>query len=86
MKLLRVVPINEDGTTNEDVQYECWHPLAIVRLEKQLPIQIDQPYFCAVDYKYDSVLHEICNALGWQGGTLTDVVKEIKRLRKGDEK
>jgi|GEM_PF-2010528 len=32
----------------------------------------------------ESCLHEICHALGWQGGTIHQVIDEIKRLRRRD--
>lgn len=31
--------------------------------------------------KYDSTLHEVCAALGWQGGTIHQALAEIKRLK-----
>lgn len=33
----------------------------------------------------DTALREVCAALGWQGGTIHQVVEEIKRLRAGRE-
>ena len=82
MKLLRVIPIDENGMTDEDIQYECWHPLAIAVIKKGQNPVVKQPYFCAVDYEYGSILDSILDALGWQGGTLHQALKEIKRLKK----
>jgi hypothetical protein len=85
MKLLKVIPINEDGSTDENVQYECWHPLGILSLKKETTPVVKQPYFCAVDYDYGSVLDSILDALGWQGGTLHQALDEIRRLKKEDK-
>jgi len=46
--------------------------------------EMSKPTCLAVEYEYESVLHEICNALGWQGGTIHQVVSEIKRLKEKD--
>jgi hypothetical protein len=84
MKLLRVVHLNGDGTTNEDIQYECWHPLGIRLIKRGEIPHIKQPYFCAVDYEYGSILDSIIDALGWQGGTLHQALNEIKRLKRNE--
>lgn len=79
MKLLRVVEVNENGSTDEPVNHECYHPLQIKELLNGNRIE---PICCAVEYEYDSVLREICVALGWQGGTIHQAIEEIKRLKR----
>ena len=45
-------------------------------------LDIDQPVPI-----FDSQLHELCVALGWQGGTYHQVLAEVKRLKSfADEK
>jgi hypothetical protein len=53
--LLRILP-NDERRTN-------WKG---VRICKKLDGGID---CIAIPYEYDSILKEICNALGWLGGT-----------------
>ena len=38
--------------------------------------------YYAREYDYESDLESIYKALGWQGGTIHQVVEEIKRLKK----
>lgn len=35
-----------------------------------------------VDPTTESLLHEVCIALGWQGGTRVQVIEEIERLKR----
>lgn len=72
--LLRSVPVD----SKEPVNLVCYHP---VQIEKLLAGENVEPQCLAVDYEYDSLLHEICVALGWQGGTRQQVLDEIRKLR-----
>jgi len=38
--------------------------------------------FCFKELEYDSILQMLCEALSWQGGTIHQVIDEIKRLKK----
>lgn len=67
-ELLKIIPLG----SSEPVQFVCYHP------------DMQQPVCLAVKYEYESILHEIVTALGWQGGTIHQVVEEIKRLKKKD--
>jgi hypothetical protein len=88
-ELLRVVPID----STEPVSFVCYHPIAEKYLMKKArgeesffddDEEMSKPTCLAVEYEYESVLHEICSALGWQGGTINQVVSEIKRLKEKD--
>jgi hypothetical protein len=88
-ELLRVVSID----SKEPVNFVCYHPIAEKYLLKKArgeetffddDDEMSKPTCLAVEYEYESVLHEICNALGWQGGTIHQVVSEIKRLKEKD--
>ncbi len=58
--------------------YMCFSPQQVKDLLKGKP----QVPMCYVGvYNYDSVLHEICDILGWQGGTISQVREEIFRLQ-----
>ena len=84
-KLLKVVSI-EDETT--PVNYVCYHPISekYLRRGQTMPDGRDpKPDCLAVEYEYDSVLREICVALGWQGGTRSDAIAEIKRLVRNEK-
>lgn len=84
-ELLRVVPLE----SKEPVSLVCYHPIAEKYLLKaargESSLFDDDPDMCkptclAVEYEYDSILHELCCALGWQGGTLSQAMGEVKRL------
>ena len=82
-KLLRAIPATDQETP---VQYVCIHPVVWKRLMRgettdMLTEEPYEPTCLANDYEYESVLHEVCVALGWQGGTIHQVVEEVKRLR-----
>jgi hypothetical protein len=77
MRLLRVVELI-NGETKEPVNYVCYHPIAEKRLRQR---EYADPECCAVDYEYESLLDGICQALGWNGGTLSQVIDEIKKLK-----
>lgn len=85
--LLKKLPLDE--TT--PVQYVCFHPIVASELLKGNTIndftdEKYEPSCMAVEYEYEygSILHEVCNALGWQGGTIHQVVEEINKLRKNN--
>jgi hypothetical protein len=82
LKLLRVVPPDSE----EPVNHVCYHPIAEARLRRGETHMLNgdpiEPICLAVDYEYESPLHQICTALGWQGGTIHQVIDEIKRLKK----
>ena len=48
MKLLRVVPIEDDGSCYEKVNHVCYHP---VQISKLLEGENVKPCCCAVDYE-----------------------------------
>ena len=84
-ELLRVVPLE----SREPVSLVCYHPIAekyllkAARGESSLfddDPDMRAPTCLAVEYEYDSVLHELCCALGWQGGTLSQAMDEVKML------
>lgn len=81
MKLLRVVDLD----SKEPVNYVCYHPISEAKLRLGEIYHFDgepvEPECLAVDYEYESILHEVCFALGWQGGTIHQVIEEIKRLK-----
>jgi hypothetical protein len=79
MKLYRAVELDKDGNTDIPVRAVCYHPLGEAKLRRG-DTSIN-PDFCIVEYEYESVLAELCDALGWQGGTLVDAIKEVKRLK-----
>lgn len=56
--------------------------MAYYVFDEKNPTECTSPVFLIRPYEYDSVLREICVALGWQGGTRQLVIDEIKRLRK----
>ena len=80
MKLLEVVPINGDGNTERPVSCVCYHPIAEKRLRNG---EKAEPMYCAVeiDEEIPSILSMLTNACGWQGGTIHQVIEEIKRLK-----
>jgi hypothetical protein len=82
LRLLRVVPLD----SKEPVNHVCYHPISEAKLRRGEMFHMDGepvgPVCLAVDYEYESPLHEICAALGWQGGTIHQVIDEIKRLKK----
>ena len=85
MKILKVIPQNE-VEAGVPVLYVCYHPICASKLERGITTmgltgEKIKPYCCAVDYDYDTSLAELCEALGWQGGSWDMAVKEVKRLR-----
>jgi len=81
--LLKTYPASD---TETPVQYVCIHPLVWRDLMNGETVnrftgEPHEPDCLANNYGYDSVLHEICEVLGWQGGTIHQVVEEIKRLK-----
>jgi hypothetical protein len=76
--LLRIIPLDD---THTPVKYVCYHPIAEKNLLNGERGDHAQRVDYAVEYNYDSVLHEICSVLGWQGGTIWQVIDEIKRLK-----
>jgi len=73
-ELLRRVNLD----SNEPVNFVCYHPLAE---QKILKGEHAEPSCLAVEYEYESVLHNICALLGWQGGTLQQVTDGVKKLQ-----
>lgn len=49
--------------------------------EEEIEKRIEKEKIKSQSNEYDSVLHELCIALGWQGGTIHQVIAEIKRLK-----
>ena len=78
MKLYEAVSINQDGNTEIPVSGVVYHPIAENRLKRGEPAE---PMFCIRELEYDSILSMLTEALGWQGGTIHEVVDEIKRLK-----
>lgn len=78
MNLYEAVLIDSEGNTKEPVLAVCYHPIAEKRLKNG---ENAEPMFCIKELEYDSILSMLCNALGWQGGTIYQVVEEIKRLK-----
>ena len=76
-ELLRVLPLDYD----KPIQLVCYHPVAERHLILGDDKELAQPTCLAVEYEYDSVLHELCAALGWQGGVLSHAIAEVKRLK-----
>lgn len=74
MELLRVIP----KESNEPVNHVCYHPVQVKYLMQG---ESQKPICYAVPYEYNSILHEICDLLGWQGGTISQVREEILRLK-----
>lgn len=70
---LRKIPIN----STEPVKYVCYHPVAEKWLKEGKPAE---PSCLANDYEFDTPTHELCNIFGWQGGTIHQVVAEVRRL------
>ena len=64
--------------------------LRIITNNEAMRIDTRQIYHCtnsenlhlATPYQYESILHELCVILGWQGGTRQQVIDEVKRLKK----
>jgi hypothetical protein len=77
-ELLRVVPLSSKAP----VAFVCYHPIAEKHLLRGEIGEMSEPTCLAVEYEYDSILHELCCALGWQGGTLSQAIAEVKRLKK----
>ena len=66
--------------------FVCFHPIAASALQNgETHNRVDgeryEPRCLANEYDYESVLHAVCNALGWQGGTIHQAIAEIKRLK-----
>jgi hypothetical protein len=81
--LLRVLPVTD---TKTPVRYVCFHPIAAGELQNgithnEFTGEKYEPDCLANEYEYDSVLQEVCAALGWQGGTIHQAVEEIKKLK-----
>ena len=79
--LLKTLPLDNDTP----VQYVCFHPIAAAHLQNGETIneftgEKYEPSCMAVDYEYESILQELCVALGWQGGTINQAIAEVKRL------
>lgn len=64
--------------SNEPVNFVCYHPFAEQKLLKG---EYAEPACLAVEYEYESILHEICFALGYQGGTRAQIISEIMQMR-----
>lgn len=64
--------------SNEPVNFVCYHPFAEQKLLKG---EYVEPACLAVEYEYESILHEICCALGYQGGTRAQIISEIMQMR-----
>ena len=80
--LLKTLPLDNDTP----VQYVCFHPIAAAHLQNGETIneftgEKYEPSCMAVDYEYESILQELCVALGWQGGTINQAIAEVKRLK-----
>jgi len=75
MRLLRVVEIENDGSTKEPVNYVCYHPIADAMLKEGHPHDLDgepyKPSCCAVDFdgeymqklSWDEILNKLENLL-----------------------
>jgi hypothetical protein len=74
MKLLRISD-NQD----EHINHVCYHPIQIKYLMRGENVE---PICYAVEYEYESLLHCICDALGWQGGVWDQAIAEIKKLKR----
>ncbi|MDQ3003499.1 MAG: hypothetical protein M3Y08_19850 [Fibrobacterota bacterium] len=74
-ELYRRIPIEDEKTPVAGVVY---HPIAEKKLRRGENVS---PIFLVAPYEYESPLQEICAALGWQGGTLNQVVGEVLRLK-----
>jgi len=80
--LIETLPL--DNVT--PVKYVCFHPIAAAHLQNgethdNLTGEKYEPICIANDYEFDSVLQELCVALGWQGGTIHQAIAEVKLLR-----
>ena len=83
MRLLKYVPIEDDGTTKENVNLVCYHPVQVKYLLRGENVD---PKCCATDYEYESILQPIFEIFGWQGGTIHQIIDEIKRLKEEQSK
>jgi hypothetical protein len=85
MKLLKAVEII-NGETSIPVLGICYHVMTEKYLRQGMinhPTTGEsiEPLFAVVEYDYESILQQLCEALGWQGGTIHQVIAEIKRLK-----
>ena len=80
-ELLRTLPVSDERTP---VDFVCYHPIAERNLRRGDVGEGAEPSCLAVRYEYDSILGELCAALGWSGGTIHQVIAEIKRLKSGE--
>jgi len=72
---LKKVPLDEAGTM--PVNCVCYHPLQERRIDDDI-----EPMYCAVETEDDpAILADLCEALGWQGGTIHDAIAEVRRLK-----
>ena len=68
--------------STEPVSFFCYHPIVASKLPKfDRNFEPLEPTCLMVEYEYDSILGELCAACGWQGGTIWQVIEEIKKLR-----
>lgn len=84
--LLKALPLDNETP----VQYVCFHPIAAAHLQNGQTVNYItgekyEPSCMAVDYEYESVLQELCSALGWQGGTIHQAIAEVKRLKAAEK-
>ena len=68
--------------SKEPVQLVCYHPILDAKLRRGEEVE---PTCLAVYYEYENPIIDIFHALGWQGGTIHQVVAEIKRLKQNDK-
>jgi hypothetical protein len=69
--------------STEPVNFVCYHPVVAARLPKfDRNFEPLEPACLMSEYEYDSILGELCSAMGWQGGTIWQVIEGIKKLRK----
>ena len=68
--------------STEPVSFVCYHPIVASKLPKfDRNFEPLEPTCLMVEYEYDSILGELRAACGWQGGTVWQVIEEIKKLR-----
>jgi hypothetical protein len=82
--ILRTIDKND---TTTPVSYVCFHPIAASALERGETVneftgEKYEPSCLAIEVEKGETLHEICVALGWQGGTIHQALDEIKKLKK----
>ena len=80
----------DKSDTTTPVNYVCFHPIAASALERGETIckftgKKYKPSCLAVEVENGEALQAVCGALGWQGGTIHQIVEEIGKLKKAAE-